>query len=90
MEYNQMYTHNAGINNEEWPWLIEYFQAYPKSNLKTIFPHFYKTAMATKRYKELLRLKSSGAMSAKQFKKKIKKILPFLNIRQDRLNHGSL
>lgn len=90
MRYNRLYAHHSETTEDEWPWLIEYFQNYPKSDLKSIFPHFYKTAMATKRYKELIGLKRSGALSSKQFKKKIKKLLPFLNIRQDRLNQDLL
>ncbi|HWJ30424.1 MAG TPA: hypothetical protein VNS32_28075 [Flavisolibacter sp.] len=86
----QRYLTAGNVHDEDWPWLMEYFQAFPESSLKATFPGVYKIAMATKRFKELKRLKSRGDVSDKQYEREMKKILPFLNSRSGWKNHESM
>lgn len=86
----QRYLTTGNVHDEDWPWLMEYFQAFPESSLKTTFPGLYKIAMATKRFKELKRLKSRGAVSDKRYEREMKKLLPFLNSRSGWKNHESM
>ena len=68
---------------ESWPWLIEYFQSFPESKLKNDFPHLYKVAMATRRYKEIEALREKGAISERKYQKELSKILPLIDIKAD-------
>jgi uncharacterized membrane protein len=68
---------------ENWPWLIEYFQLYPKSSLRYEFPHLYKVAKATKRYQEINLLRKKGLLSEKKYEKELDKILPLIDIKAD-------
>lgn len=77
-EKQQIAMDQFSYSNDEWPWLMEYFQAFPNSTLKEVFPQFYKFAISTKKYKELMRLKRKGLVSEKQFRREMQKLLPFL------------
>ena len=68
---------------ESWPWLIEYFQSYPDSQLRNDFPHLYKVAMATRRYREIELLRQKGAISERKYQKELNKILPLIDIKAD-------
>jgi hypothetical protein len=74
------YTKNE---NDEWTWLMDYLQAYPDSSLKSLFPSSYKVAMATRKYKELNQMRKRGKISEREYEKKLRKILPLIDIRED-------
>jgi hypothetical protein len=75
---DQFSLHSMSWSDDEWPWLMKYFQDFPNSSLKEVFPHFYKFSIATKKYKELICLEKKGLVSEKQFRKEMQKLLPFL------------
>jgi hypothetical protein len=77
------YKRKVFQNKECWPWLIEYFQAYPQSRLRLDFPEQYKVAMATKRYKELDVLLQRGSISERKYDKELNKILPLIDLKSD-------
>ncbi len=64
-------------------WLIDYFEEHPESSLKRRFPHLYKIAQATKRYKEINLLKAKGYISEKEYEGKLEEILPLIDISAD-------
>lgn len=63
--------------------LIEYFQAYPNSPIRSQYPHLYNVACATKEYKVLCALKDSGIIDEIEFQIELSKILPLIDIRED-------
>jgi hypothetical protein len=79
--------HESDLQSETW--LVDYFQLYPHSTLRHAFPEAYKIAMATKRYKELNRLKQSGHLSKKRYEKKLKKILDLIDIKSELEFHNT-
>src|SRR5690242_4865429 len=68
----------TGTSQEDWPWLIQYFQDFPNSKLKEVFPQSYKGAISLKKYKELKRLKREGKINTKKYQKGLKKLQPHL------------
>lgn len=70
-------------SNDNWPWLTEYFQNYPLSDLRKLFPEVYKTSLAAKRYKELNFQQEKGIISKRKYEKELKKILPLINVKPD-------
>jgi len=68
---------------EKQQWLINYFEEHPKSRLRRHFPHLYKVAKATKRYKEINLLRAKGYISDKEYEGQLEAILPLIDITSD-------
>ena len=75
--------YNASKSQQNCEWLIDYFQAFPGSRLKHYFPDSYRTAQAIKRYKQINLLRKKGIISERKYEKKLKEILPLIDIKSD-------
>lgn len=72
--------HHSQQNSQ---WLIDYFQEFPDSLLRFDFPHAYRIAKATRRYKELSDLRAQGVISEQVYQNQLNKILPLIDIKND-------
>lgn len=64
-------------------WLIEYFQYHPESDLRFLFPQFFKLSKAVKRYNEINSLIEAKLISQKKYEKELNKILTLVDIKSD-------
>jgi biopolymer transport protein ExbB/TolQ len=83
MYVSRRFGRRTQARDKNWQWMVDYLQAHPGSSLKNMFPDLYNMAMATRRYKELNRLRKTGRLSEQAYERKLQKLLKEVDIRTD-------
>ena len=65
---------------ENLQWMLNYSEDQDKKIFKEASPAVFKIAVATKKYKTINLLKNKGLLTEKEYQKRLKKILPLIDI----------